>query len=246
MEGAETKFLIAVLCEYVTNNYLEPKYAPATPLDEQALSEMSLHDMIWAQEEFKRQLLQKTAAAEEAQTTSTVEVAATGMKQENGQADKEGSDIEMDDLEKSLEDAHDDVSRASISKRLVKWRVTKLYSMPQPARSVGHSPSQDSASHDFALKVLQEMLTADRGAYKRLRRFMERLKKTEEGRWYCVRAIGIDPGSFRDAERLPITALTRKTKCDTCVGTCLQLQSSGGRKGQKKLFYATPDVCWSF
>lgn len=47
MEGAETKFLIAVLCEYVTNNYLEPKYASATPLDEQALSEISLHDMIW-------------------------------------------------------------------------------------------------------------------------------------------------------------------------------------------------------
>lgn len=155
------------------------------------------------------------------------------MKQENGQANKEGSDIEMDDLEKSLEDAHDDVSRASISKRLVKWRVTKLYSMPQPARSVGHSASQDSASHDFALKVLQEMLTADRGAYKRLRRFMERLKKTEEGRWYCVRAIGIDPGSFRDAERLPITAWREKpnaTRVSELASSCSPLAAARDRR----------------
>lgn len=71
-EKRKEKCLVQVLCEFVTNNYLEPKYVPGALLNEIASPQKSLPDVLSLQEEFWRQLQQKNAVAEETSEESAM------------------------------------------------------------------------------------------------------------------------------------------------------------------------------
>jgi hypothetical protein len=233
LEKGKKRCLLQVLCDFVANNYLEPKYAPGTLLNEPVSSQMSLHDVLSLQEAFKRQFQQKTAAAEKAPEASANEISAVDKEQEETHADTEESDSGMEDLEKLAK------GDTSGPQRLAEWRAKVLFSKLKTTDSAADGEGC-SANQDSALRILREVLITDVGAYKRLRQFIGKHKKTKERKWYCVRTIGLEPGSTTDAERLEGRLFAH---CDTCRALkgkiCLQIRSSGRGKGEKKLVYAT-------
>lgn len=219
LETGKEQCLVQVLCDFVTDNCLEPKYAPGALLNEQVSSQKSL------QEEFTRQLQQKTAAKEKAPEASTTEVGAVETEHEESHGDTKKSDSGNEDPEKEQKEI----------------KAKMLLTLLKPADR-GANGQKYNSNQGEAVEVLTDILSTDIYAYPRLIGLIGMLKRTKEQRFYCARSF--------DNAQLPIEHVERRIfKCPICHkyptrdGTlCLQFQSSSGKDGDPRIGYRTVRV----
>lgn len=172
-EKGKEKCLVQVLCEFVTNNYLEPKYVPVALLNEIASPQKSLPDVLSLQEEFWRQLQQNNAVAEETSEESAMEVTVAGTEKDETHDDTDESDSEFGDVKTSLKgkpwgSQQEHVCRAKVL--FSKLKTTDFASEEERNWDNGIS----------ALDVLQDVLRADYNAYQNLRHFIIGYRETKD------------------------------------------------------------------
>lgn len=228
-EKGKEKCLVQVLCDFVTNNYLETKYVPGALLNEIASPQKSLPDVLSLQEEFWRQLQQKNAVAEETSEESAMEVTVAGTEKDETHDDTDESDSEFGDVKTSLKgkpwgSQQENVCRAKVL--FSKLKITDFASEEDRNWDNGTS----------ALDVLQDVLRADYNAYQSLRHFIIGYRETKDRKWYCARTIALAPYRIRGVD------IPDDTSCCTCATSpggrlCLRLKASGRGKGEKKLDY---------